>query len=221
MDLILVRHGQSVANRDGIMQGQYDAPLSELGQRQATLLGGWLSERQIVWDAAYCSRLSRARDTARYLTEAQGKPEATLDDDLLEVHAGSLQAKTRTEMQTLYPSFFTRDITSLGDYSEYGGEAYADIQVRVERFLAKLYELHRDANHNVLVVAHGGLLFQLAKALICVPNPRVCMLRFSNCSVTRIQVRERRGSYIGEILWHLPVDLIGGEASGGAAALLY
>jgi broad specificity phosphatase PhoE len=221
MDLILVRHGQSVANRDGIMQGQYDAPLSDLGKRQATLLGNWLKERQITWDAAYCSPLSRARDTARYLTEAQGKPEALNDDDLLEVHAGQLQAKTRVEMQEQFPSFFERDITSLGDYSDFGGEAYDAIQVRVQRFLAKMNELHREPNHNVLAVAHGGLLFQLAKALICSPNPRVCMVRFGNCSVTRIQVRERRGTYIGEIQWHLPVDLLGGEPSGGAAALLY
>jgi broad specificity phosphatase PhoE len=221
MDLILVRHGQSVANRDGIMQGQYDAALSELGQGQATILANWLRERQITWDASYCSRLSRARDTARYLTDALGLPEASLDDDLLEVHAGALQAKTRAELEQLFPAFFARDITGLGDYSEFGGEAYADVQVRVQRFIAKMTKLHRDANHTVLVVAHGGLLFQLAKALICVPNPRVCMLRFSNCSVTRIQVRERRGAFIGEILWHLPVDLLGAEPSGGAAALLY
>ena len=47
------------------------------------------------------------------------------------------------------------------------------------------------------------------------------LLKFGNCSVTRLNLRERRGTYIGEIEWHLPLDLIGGEPSGGAASLLY
>jgi len=217
----MVRHGQSVANRDGVMQGQYDAPLSDLGRSQAAILGAWLRERGIVWDAAYTSPLSRARDTARCLTDAVGKPEATPEDDLLEVHAGSMQQKTRVELEAQHPTFFQRDITGLGDYSEFGGESYDDVQVRVQRLIGKLTAAHREPNHTVLLVSHGGLLFQLAKALVCVPVPRVCLLRFSNCSVTRVQLRERRGSYLGEIVWHLPIELIGAEPSGGAAALLY
>jgi hypothetical protein len=73
----------------------------------------------------------------------------------------------------------------------------------------------------VLAISHGGLLFQLAKALICQPVPRILLLRFGNCSATRVQLRERRGTYIGEIEWHLPLDMMGGDPSGGAAALLY
>ena len=98
---------------------------------------------------------------------------------------------------------------------------YPDVQARVMRTIARLHERHRSAEQRVLLVSHGGFLFQLAKALICVPVPRVMMLRFGNCSVTHVRCRERRGTYIGEIEWHLPIDLIGGEPSGGSAALLY
>ncbi len=52
MELTLVRHGQSTANRDGILQGQYDAPLSELGRRQAEQVGAWFAQRGMAWDAA-------------------------------------------------------------------------------------------------------------------------------------------------------------------------
>ena len=83
------------------------------------------------------------------------------------------------------------------------------------------FERHRAPAHRVLVVSHGGLMFQLAKMLICQAVPRVMLIKFGNCSVTRLNLRERRGTYIGEIEWHLPLDLIGGEPSGGAASLLY
>jgi broad specificity phosphatase PhoE len=221
VELTLVRHGQSTANRDGILQGQYDAPLSDLGSRQAGQLGAWFRERGMAWDAVYCSPLRRALDTAAIITERLGRPEATTDADLAEIHAGQMQGKTGPALRLEHASFYARGLDGLADYAEFGGESYDAVQARVQRFIAKLAERHRAEAHRVLVVSHGGLMFQLAKALICHPVPRVLLLRFSNCSATRLNLRERRGTYIGEIEWHFPLELIGGDPSGGAAALLY
>lgn len=221
MELTLVRHGQSTANRDGILQGQYDAPLSELGRRQANQLGTWFRERAMVWDAVYCSPLLRAQDTARIITEHLGSPAPVEEPDLAEIHAGEMQGKTGTELRREHASFYTRGIDGLGDYAEFGGESYDAVQLRVQRFIARLSERHRAKEHHILIVSHGGLMFQLTKALICQPVPRVLLLKFGNCSATRLSLRERRGTYIGEIEWHLPLELIGGDPSGGAAGLLY
>lgn len=216
-----MRHGQSVANRDGVLQGQYDAPLSELGERQANQLGAWLAARQVGWDAAYCSPLSRARDTARIITERAGREPPAELAELAEIHAGSMQGKPRDALRAEHPSFYERGIDGLGDYAEFGGESYDDVQARVARLLAQLFERHRPSADRVLLVSHGGLMFQLAKALLCQPVPRVLMLKFGNCSLTRLHLRERRGTFIGELEWHLPLDLLGGEPSGGTAGLLY
>jgi len=217
----LVRHGQSTANRDGILQGRTDADLSDLGRRQAAQLGSWFRERGINWHAVYCSPLRRARDTAGIIVEETGAPSPIEDPDLEEVHVGEMQGKPHALLHQEHASFYQRGIEGLGDYSEFGGESYPDVQARVQRLFARIAERHRAAEQKLLLVSHGGLLFQLTKALICSPVPRVAMLRFSNCSVTRLRFRERRGTYIGELEWHLPIDVIGGEPSGGAAALLY
>lgn len=221
MEITLVRHGQSTSNRDGILQGQMDSALSELGRRQARQLGTWFRERGLTWDAVYCSPLMRARDTAHVIACELARAAPVEEPDLSEIHAGRMQGKNGDELRREYPSFYARGIDGLGDYAEYGGESYEDVQRRVQRFIAKLGERHREGEQRVLVVSHGGLLFQLAKALICEPVPRALMLRFGNCSATRIRMRDRRGSYIGEIEWHLPLDMMGGEPSGGAAGLLY
>jgi broad specificity phosphatase PhoE len=221
VELTLVRHGQSTANRDGILQGQYDAPLSELGRRQASQLGTWFAERAMHWDAVYCSPLSRARDTAILISQGVARAEPEQDADLSEIHAGQLQGKTGPVLRVEYASFYARGLDGLGDYAEFGGESYEAVQVRARRFIAKVTERHRSPADRVLVVSHGGFMFQLAKMLICQPVPRVLLLKFGNCSVTRLNLRERRGTYIGEIEWHLPLDLLGGEPSGGAASLLY
>ena len=221
MELTLVRHGQSTANRDGILQGQYDAPLSELGRRQAEHLGGWFASHAMSWDAAYCSPLSRARDTARIISERLGRAAPIEDADLAEIHAGDMQGKTGAVLRVEHASFYARGLDGLADYTEFNGESYDAVQSRVRRFLGKLNERHRIAADRVLLVSHGGLMFQMAKMLVCQPVPRVMLLKFGNCSVTRITLRERRGTYIGEVEWHMPLDLLGGEPSGGAAGLLY
>ena len=43
--------------------------------------------------------------------------------------------------------------------------------------------------------------------------------RFGNCSATLVVMRERRGTWLGEIAWHLPIELMGGASGDGTAAL--
>src|SRR4051794_39930869 len=98
MELLIVRHGESVANAEGRMQGQRDYPLSEVGVQQASLLGRFLARAGYSFDAAYTSPLTRARATALELTNALGMPEAELSPELAELHAGCLQGLTRDEI---------------------------------------------------------------------------------------------------------------------------
>lgn len=215
MELLIVRHGESVANAEGRMQGQRDYPLSEAGERQAALLGRFLKNAGFYFDAAYSSPLTRARATAQALTTALGLPDAELAPELAELHAGSLQGLTRDEIAEQYPSFMQRGLTGLGDFAEYGGESYADVQLRVKSLIARWHERHLTDQHRVLVVAHGGTNFQLVKALVCDPIPRVMSVKFGNCTATLVRMRERRGQYLGEIVFHLPVDLLGAATGEG------
>lgn len=215
MELLIVRHGESVANAEGRMQGQRDYPLSEAGERQAALLARFLKNAGFRFDAAYSSPLTRARATAQALTSSLGLPDAELAPELLELHAGNLQGLTRDEIVEQYPSFMQRGLTELGDFSEYGGESYADVQLRVRSLVARLQERHLTDRHRVLAVAHGGTNFHLVKALVCDPVPRVMSLKFGNCTATLVRMRERRGQYLGEVVFHLPVDLLGAASGEG------
>jgi len=215
MELLIVRHAESVANAEERMQGQRDYPLSARGEAQAQTLARFLASAGFRFDAAYTSPLTRARRTAELLTSALGLPEPELAPELSELHAGSLQGLTRDEIGASFPSFMQRRLTDLGDFSEYGGESYADVQARIHALVTRFHERHRPHAHRVLVVAHGGTNFHLVKALVCDPVPRVMSLKFGNCTSTLVRVRERRGQYLGEIVFHLPVDLLGGASGEG------
>jgi broad specificity phosphatase PhoE len=217
MDLLLVRHGESAGNLEGRLQGSVDSPLTPLGRSQAARLGEWLRARGLRWNAAYASPLSRARETAAIIAEKSGFTEAVVDEDLREVDAGSLESLTRDEIFKKHPRFIERSITDLGDFEEFGGEGYDAVQARVERVLARVEARHRVAADLVLIVAHGGINFQIVKRAVCVPVPRVCILRYGNCSTTLLQFRDRRGTYMAEVNFHVPIELMGGESGAGSS----
>ena len=67
--IILVRHGQNPWNKDKIFRGSRAIPLNDQG-REGPLAGEWLREGPI--HTAYCSPLSRARDTAEAICRRHG-----------------------------------------------------------------------------------------------------------------------------------------------------
>ena len=61
MELYIIRHGQTFSNIKNIIQGQTEGELTELGKKQASLLGKKLSK--IKFNEIYCSDLNRAKQT--------------------------------------------------------------------------------------------------------------------------------------------------------------
>ena len=212
MEILVVRHGQSEGNRDARLQGSSDFPLTEKGRDQARRLGAWLRHQAFEIDATYCSPLLRAKETAAIAVEAAGLPTPTELADLTEIHAGSLENLTREEIIAAHPDYADRPLSSLGDFSDYGGESYPALMARVGRVAELLMERHRASEHKVLVVAHGGFNFHFTKSLICDPVPRLCVLRWGNCTATLLRMRERRGQFIAELTWHITNELMASAA---------
>jgi broad specificity phosphatase PhoE len=212
VEILLVRHGESVGNAEDRMQGQSDFPLSETGRKQARILGAWLAGRALRWDRLYASPLLRAAETARLVHAAAGGPLPETEPSLAELHAGALEGVTFTEIAERFPSYARRAITELGDYEEFGGESYETVQRRATELRRKLVARHRASAERVLLVGHGGFNYQLLKQLVCEPVPRVCIVKMGNCSATLVRMRERRGTHIGELVFHVPVELMGAAA---------
>lgn len=68
--LILVRHGESAANRAGTFEGYADAELTELGRRQATRAGASLAALSLAPVRLISSPLRRALHTAEAIASA-------------------------------------------------------------------------------------------------------------------------------------------------------
>ncbi|MFE1439572.1 histidine phosphatase family protein [Streptomyces sp. NPDC058739] len=89
MRLLLIRHGQTTANLDYLLDTAFPgAPLTELGERQAAALVESVAEEDI--SAVYASPLTRTRRTAAPLADALGL-EVRVRDGLREVAAGDME----------------------------------------------------------------------------------------------------------------------------------
>jgi len=197
------------------MQGQSDYPLTDHGRLQARTLGLWLSERGVVWNQAYVSPLSRARETAEIVSGIVGSAEPVIEPALAEIRAGAIERLTFDEICERFPRYPERKIDELGDFSEFGGESYEEVQLRARSLRRRLEASHFDPPERVVLFGHGGFNFQMLKLFICEPVPRVCVVRMGNCSASFLRVRARRGSIIGDLIWHVPVELMGATEREG------
>jgi len=218
---MLLRHGESEGNAEGRMQGRRDYPLSTLGRAQAARAAQFIGASGLTLNAVYSSPLRRAFETARIVAACGVRPEALLDEDLPEIGAGCLEGLSEAQIREAHPEFMSRPLSESGDFAAYGGESYEDVQARLTRLMVRLEARHRSAAERVLLVGHGGFLYQLVKALLCEPIPRVCIVKFGNCTVSLVRMRMRRGLYMGELVFHVPVELMGGSASGDGAGRLF
>ena len=73
--LVLVRHGQSEANRAGLFTGWLDSPLTEQGRLEAENAGRRMAERCWHFDAAFTSMLTRAVVSGQLILDALGQTE--------------------------------------------------------------------------------------------------------------------------------------------------
>lgn len=218
MDILLVRHGESEGNAQERMQGRSDFPLTARGREQAQRLSAFLHAHGIVWERLYASPLRRAWGTAEILADDRGVT-PHVEPALREIDAGGLEGLTFEDINARYPHYATRKVNELGDFAEFGGEGYESVQARARELYMRLEADHRASSDRIALVGHGGFNYQLLKMLVCVPVPRVCIVRMGNCTATLVRMRERRGTYMGELVWHVPVELMGGTSGEGAARL--
>lgn len=95
LEVYLVRHGKTVFNTTGRLQGWSDSPLTPEGRRVAERLGRGLAGRGIRFDAAFSSTAPRAAETARIILEHSGQSQLALTQlpDLREYCFGGFEGE--------------------------------------------------------------------------------------------------------------------------------
>jgi len=93
IQLVLLRHGQSVWNRDKVFTGWSDVELSPKGRQEAEQAGQMLKDAGFYFDLCFTSMLKRAIQTQQIATQTMGLNDLPIQRDwrLNERHYGALE----------------------------------------------------------------------------------------------------------------------------------
>lgn len=155
--LFLIRHGETLWNREGRWQGHADPDLSDRGHAEAEQLALRLAEAhaQKPWQAVFASDLLRARRTADRIAEALRLP-LELDARLRELDVGTWSGRTRADIVATEPELLAAFESGRPGIRPGGGESRIEIRERSHAFVRSL--LARHAGCRLLVVTHLGVI---------------------------------------------------------------
>ena len=164
--VLLIRHGRTRANREGIFRGRMDVPLDERGKEQAAATGRHLADRPL--DAVYSSPLVRARDTARAVARPHGlAPRIEEAFDNLEL--GPWTGRRRAEVAEEDPENWRIWIECPEELDLPGAETLDQVAERSSRRLDELVAAH--AGETLAVVAHRAVIKPLLARILRLERP--------------------------------------------------
>ncbi|BAQ25088.1 histidine phosphatase family protein [Streptococcus troglodytae] len=177
----MVRHGETIFNTKGIVQGWCDSPLTENGVLMSGCLGKGLSDSRINFESVYSSDLTRCLETARLISKfLNNKLKIKPNKNLREINTGDREGDLISEYLKEYPF-------SLNFKKHTGtphGETWQDVYDRLIPELYKIYNKQPNRSkvlivtHSMLIASIIGYLDQSVEEVIYVPNNSVTIFSF-------------------------------------------
>ncbi len=211
--VLLVRHGESEANKDNIFAGNVLNPdLSEKGFKQAALYAEY-AVRNYKIDKVYSSNLLRAYNTAKACADLL-KTEIIVDEGLREIGGGEWEGMTLDEIKEKDPEQFRIWCHDISACRCTGGESVAEM---AERFIEALTKIARENDGKTILVASHYTPIRAMQAYAVkgdfremqgfdhIPNTSITELYFDGekWSAGEINIC----SYLNGLIGHIPVAL--------------
>lgn len=206
LTLVLLRHGQSLGNAEGVFTGWQDVPLTALGLDQAVRAGELLRDAALLPDLVHTSLRRRAITTANLALDACDRHWIPVRRSwrLNERHYGALQGKDKRQVREQYgDDAFMAWRRSYGvapppeeaaaddapdavaparpaDEPEVHGEALRDVVVRALPYWTDAIVPDLRTGRVVLVAAHGNSIRALLKYIDHISDEAIAALEIPN-----------------------------------------
>jgi broad specificity phosphatase PhoE len=194
MQLILIRHGETLWNKEGRVQGISDVELSDVGRRQARSLALSLHDQPI--GAIHASPLKRASQTAEIINEFHHL-DIHLHPDLMEMDQGDFEGLAFKELMVREKIFLRKWITDPAAVRMPNGETFLELQHRAWRAVEQIIS----GAENALIVSHNftiaAILCRLRNISLsefrstCVDTASKTIIRFQNGEVSIDSLNDR------------------------------
>ena len=182
--VLLLRHGRSTANAQGVLAGRNDSELDETGRDQALDLGNRLAD--VPLDVLGSSPQLRARQTAAMA--AAGRAEAFVNDAFAECDYGDWSGAALSELATEPAWEIVQWQPSAAQFPQ--GETMAQMAHRATHGVRELVREHPDGF--VWIVTHGDIIKAIVADALGMHLDHFQRLVVDTASVTVITYAPRR-----------------------------
>ena len=208
-NLILVRHGQSLWNKEKRFTGWADIDLTEQGKSEAVRAGQLIKKLNIEFHAYFTSQLKRAINSLEIILKILDKQNAEIikDTALNERHYGDLTSLNKDETIKKYgnkqvqiwrrsfdippPSINPQHPYKNKINSNILGESLKDTFERVIPYYNEKIEPLISSKKNILIVFHGNSCRSLLKKILNISNEKIVKLEIPTGNPLLIRFGEK------------------------------
>ena len=154
MELYIIRHGETVWNKEKRLQGSSDIEINENGRNIAIKTGEAMKD--IHFDVIYSSPLRRAYETAKLICKGR-KIDILTDERLKEISFGNYEGKTYEELENSgikFSLFFDKPEEFMPAED---AENFDSLIRRAKSFLDELIKIYGNTDKRIMIVAHGAI----------------------------------------------------------------
>jgi len=189
--LLLIRHGETIWNGEGRIQGWSESVLSEQGRIQMARLAERVAAYPVA--AIYASTLKRALESGQILATRLNLP-VIPDQRLREYGLGQLEGLTWADIEAHYPNLAQQWHASDRFVPIPGEEGRLVFFERVWSSMMEIVNRHPDAT--IAIVTHGGTIAAFLHRLLNLELDRTAPFVFDNSSLTIVDYNPSRSRII-------------------------
>lgn len=186
MELILVRHGETDFNRDGVFRGLLEVRLNAMGIAQADATAEALAGK--VFDAIYSSSLKRALVTATRIAKPH-EIQIRKIDGLMDIDFGAWAGLTEKEVQGKYPKQYETWMQKPGNARFPGGESARKVWKRINSSLREILFTH--GTGIVVIVSHRVPIKMMTAYLLGMTRHDINEIKHDPCAISIFRIDGR------------------------------
>lgn len=185
MELLIIRHGETLANTLNHYYGFTDSPVTEKGIIQAKAAGFVLNKVEYHPSRIFISERERTRITLEVM--GFNPEDAKVDSRINEQNMGIFENMTYEEIGEKYPEEFKRWNDDYLNHIPTSGESRKNLYDRVKDFFEEITEKYKNSEERILVVCHGGVMSSFYTYLIGENFKETYSAYFGNCAMLKVK----------------------------------
>lgn len=156
--ILLVRHGETVFNEQGRIQGWTDSKLTKRGIEDLKAIASVIFDE---YDKVYSSSSIRAILSAVVICQSKNYiGDIYTSHELKEINLKPWEGKPIESLKNLdYPHDYTTYKINPSKFIPIAGESFQDVQIRMSHAIEDIARHHE--NGTILIVSHGGAISSL------------------------------------------------------------